>query len=146
MNDIQEVSGTVWAVFGHRLAIEGSAGRVLADLGPKGAEGIAVTVGDTVSLMGERKPTEIKVMSITLGDGAARAITWPKKPEHGQAEDDRPDPAAAIAAVKAQGYAVEGEPKRKPKHFEIVGTREGGRHELHVAFDGTIRKTKPNAA
>lgn len=141
MNDTQEVSGTVWAVFGHRLAIEGSAGRFLADLGPKGAEGLTVAVGDAVSLKGERKPTEIKVTSITLNQDAARAITWPAKPDQ-----DEADPSAAIAAAKDEGYAVEGEPKRKPKHFEIVGTKDGACHELHVAFDGTIRKVKPVAA
>lgn len=141
MNDTQEVSGTVWAVFGHRLAIEGSAGRFLADLGPKGAAGLTVAVGDAVSLRGERKPTEIKVTSITLNQDAARAITWPAKPDQ-----DEADPSAAIAAAKDEGYAVEGEPKRKPKHFEIVGTKDGARHELHVAFDGTIRKVKPVAA
>lgn len=146
MTDVQDISGKVWAVFGHRLAIEGNTGRVLADLGPKGAEKIAIAVGDTVSLTGERKPTEIKVTSIALGDGTTHAITWPKKPEHGKTEDDQPDPAAAVASVKAQGYAVEGEPKRKPKHFEIVGSKGGSRNELHVTFDGTIRKIKPVTA
>lgn len=141
MNDTQEVSGTVWAVFGHRLAIEGTGGRFLADLGPKGAEGLTVAVGDAVSLKGERRPTEIKVTSITLNQDAARAITWPAKPDQ-----DEADPSAAIAAATNEGYAVEGEPKRKPKHFEIIGTKDGARHELHVAFDGTIRKVKPVAA
>lgn len=138
MNEQQDVSGTVWAVFGHRLAIEGPGGRTLADLGPKGAAGIKISAGDTVFLKGERKPTEIKVTSLILGDGTAHAIPWPKKPEHGEA-----DPAAAIAAVEAEGYAVEGEPRRKPKHVEVVGSKDGTRHELHVAFDGTIRKVKP---
>ncbi len=138
MNDQQEVSGTVWAVFGHRLAIEGSEGRYLADLGPKGAEGLRIAAGDKVSLRGERRPTEIKVTSITLSDGESRNIAWPGKPGHGEA-----NPATAIAAAQAEGYAVEGEPRRKPKHFEVLGTRDGARHELHVEFDGTIRKTKP---
>jgi hypothetical protein len=138
MSDQQEVSGTVWAVFGHRLAIEGSDGRYLADLGPKGAEGVRIAAGDKVSLKGERRPTEIRVTSITLGDGASREIPWPKKPEHGEA-----DPATAVAAAEAAGYTVEGAPKRKPKHFEILGTKDGARHELHLEFDGTIRKTKP---
>ncbi len=142
MNDMQEVSGTVWAVFGHRLAIEEAGGRrCLADLGPKGADGIAVAVGDAVSLKGERKPTEIKVTSITLNDGAAREIAWPVKPDHGEA-----DPSLAIAAVEDEGYAGMGAPKRKPKHFEIVGSKDGTRHELHVALDGRIRKVKPLGA
>jgi len=141
MNDMQEVSGTVWAVFGHRLAIEGTGGRFLADLGPKDAKGIAVAVGDAVLLKGERKPTEIKVTSIALNGTAAREITWPMKPEHGEA-----GPSVAIAAARAEGYVVEGEPKRKPRHFEIVGAKDGAHHELHIEFDGTIRKVKPIAA
>lgn len=141
MNDMQEVSGTVWAVFGHRLAIEGPGGRVLADLGPKDAKGIALAVGDEVSLKGERKPTEIKVTAIAVNGGAAREITWPTKPDHGEA-----DPSLAIAAARAEGYVVAGEPKRKPKHFEIVGAKDGAHHELHIELDGTIRKVKPVAA
>ena len=137
MTDQQDVSGTVWAVFGHRLAIEASDGRYLADLGPKGAQGVRIAAGDKVSLTGECRPSEIKVASITLGDGTSRTIAWPSKPEHGPA-----DPAVAIAAAQAGGYAVEGEPRRKPKHFEVLGTKDGARHELHVTFDGTIRKTK----
>lgn len=144
MNDMQTVTGTVWALFGHRFAIEGKDGRCLADLGPKGAEGIAVAQGDTVTIKGARKPSEIKVSSITLADGTTRAVAWPTKHE-----DDKHaavDPDAARAAVKTQGYEVEGEPKRKPKHFEIVGVKDGVRHAIHVDLDGKIRHAKPVAA
>lgn len=140
MNDTQTITGTVWAVFGHRLAIKGKEGRSLADLGPKGAEGIVIALGDTVSIKGERKPTEIKVTSITLKDGTVHEIAWPKKPH------DEADPTAALAAVKAEGYAVEGEPKRKPKHFDVVGSKDGARHEIHVELDGKIRHAKLIAA
>ncbi len=58
----------------------------------------------------------------------------------GEAGSGEADPSAAIAAAEDEGYALVGEPKRKPKHFEIVGAKDGARHELHVAFDGTIRK------
>ena len=146
MNDMQEASGTIWAVFGHRFAIEGKEGRFLADLGPKGAEGIELKVGDAVSLKGERKPSEIKVRSLTLKDGSVRTIVWPTKPHEGKDTREPADPSAAIAAVRGQGYTVEGEPKRKPKHFEIVGSKEGARHEIHVELDGKIRKTKSLAA
>jgi hypothetical protein len=158
MNDTHSFTGTVWAVFGHRFAVEGQDGPVLADLGPKGSEGIAIAKGDTVSFTGERKPSEIKVTSLTLKDGTVREIAWPKKPHdekksHDEKKnaDEKPvhepaDPAAAIAAVKAAGYAIEGEPKRKPKHFEIVGSKDGARHEVHVGLDGGIHKAKPLAA
>lgn len=147
MDDIQEAMGTVWAVFGHRFAIEGQGGRLLADLGPKAAERIALKVGDTVTLKGERKPSEIKVTSLTLPDGSVRTIDWPKKRRSDGMDDKAPaDPAVAVAAVRAEGYAVEGEPKRKLKHFELVGIKDGTRHEFHVERDGRIRKTKPLVA
>lgn len=141
MSTTQHASGTIWAQFGHRLAIEGTDGRVLADLGPKGAEGLTLKPGDTVAVTGERKPSEIKVATLTLADGTVHTIDWPKKPDH--AEGKAPaDAAAAIAAVAAAGYAVDGAPVRKPRHFEIVGTRAGARDTLHVEFDGRIRKTE----
>lgn len=146
MNNMQTITGTVWAVFGHRFAVEAKDGRVLADLGPKGAEGIAVAAGDTVTITGERKPSEIKVTSISLKDGIDREISWPKKAHEEMAEGDLAGAAAALAAVKAQGYVVEGEPKRKPKHFEVVGSKDGVRHEIHVELDGKVRKAKPLAA
>lgn len=141
MNETQKASGTVWAVFGHRLAIEGEDGRFLADLGPKGFESITIAAGDTVSIEGERKVSEIKLSSITLNSGTVHEIAWPKKPHDDKAGHQVADPAAALATVKAQGYAVEGDLKRKPKHFEMIGSKDEVRYELHVEFDGTIRKS-----
>jgi hypothetical protein len=146
MTTLQEAAGTVWAVFGHRVAIEGREGRFLADLGPKGADGLEIAVGDDISVRGARKPSEIKVTSLTLKDGTVHEVAWPNKPHGGKGGNEPADPSAALAAVEAQGYAVAGEPARKPKHFEIVGAKDGVRHEIHVAFDGTIRKTKSLAA
>ena len=146
MSKTQTITGTVWAVFGHRLAVEGRDGRVLADLGPRGGEGLTMAVGDEISFTGARKPSEIKVTSITLKDGAVREIAWPTKEHDDKADREKADPAAALAAVRAEGYAIEGEPERKPRHFEIVGSKDGVRHEIHVELDGTIRKSKPLAA
>lgn len=58
---IQDVAGTVWAVFGHRSAIEGSRGRFLADLGSNEFESVEIRPGDAISRRDTRKPTEIKV-------------------------------------------------------------------------------------
>lgn len=146
MNDMQTITGTVWAVFGHRFAIDGKEGRILADLGPKGAEVIAIAHGDTVTITGEPKSSEIKVTLITLKDGTVCEIAWPRKLHTEKANQTPADPAAVLAAVKAEGYAVEGEPQRKPKHFEIVGAKDGIRHEIHVELYGKIRTAKPLAA
>ena len=151
--ELHDAAGTIWAVFGHRFALDGAGGRILADLGPKGAAGITLAVGDRVSLRGTRKPSEIKVASLTLADGSTRTIDWPEKdgakkdgtkphkPDHPTA-----DPAVAIRAVAAAGYAIAGAPERKPKHFELLGAKDGARHTLHVALDGTIKKAVPAAA
>lgn len=143
---MQEAAGTVWAMFGHRFAIDGSQGRFLADLGPRGAEAVSLKVGDAVSLKGERKPSEIKVTSLTLADGRVQAVEWPEKPSPKDKGHHTPaDPAVAVAAARAHGFVVEGAPERKPKHFEITGSKDGVRCEIHVELDGRIRKTKPLA-
>lgn len=135
----RDAVGTVWAVFGHRFALEGQDGRLLADLGPKGAEAITLKMGDKVSIRGEPRPSEIKVTSITLADGTVRNVDWTKKHKDHHAAAD---PAAAIAAVTAAGYTDLSEPRRKPKHFEIAGSKGGSRFDVHVELDGIIRKAK----
>ena len=142
-HDSHDATGTVWALFGHRFALDGAGGRILADLGPKGAAGIALAVGDRVSVQGTQKPSEIKVTRLTLADGSTRTIAWPEKEKH-----DHPpaDPALAIRAAEAAGYAVAGVPARKPKHFELRGAKDGAEHELHITLDGEIRKAKVLAA
>lgn len=141
MTDPHTATGTIWAVFGHRFAVEGPEGRFLADLGPKGAEGLTLAPGDTVTVSGERKPSEIKVSRLTLGDGTPRAVPWPAKPDHAPA-----DPAAALAAAREAGYAPSGETRRKPKHFEVPATKDGSAFTLHVDLDGSVRKAEPAKA
>ena len=143
MSRIETAAGTIWAVFGHRLAIESETGRVLADLGPKGAEGLALTIGDRISVEGERRPGEIKVSLLSLDGGEPRRIDWPAKagPDHGPG-----DPATALRIAQEAGYRVEGTPTRKPRHVEIRGVKDGAAFEIHVRGDGTIYKVKPFAA
>jgi hypothetical protein len=59
------LSGEVTEIFAHRFVVKTAAdGKVLADLGPKGAEQVLLKEGDRVELVGELKPSEIKVHSI----------------------------------------------------------------------------------
>lgn len=143
MSDIQQAHGTIWAVFGHRVALESGSDRVLADLGPGGMGSLSLKVGDTIRVAGERKPCEIKVTSLTLPDGTLHAISW-DRPHHAHAP--AADPERARDALRRAGYRIEGEPRRKPKHFELRGIRDGATFEVHVALDGTIRKAEPVAA
>ena len=58
------LSGEVTDIFAHRFVLKTADGKVLADLGPEGAEQVLLTEGDRVELWGELKPSEIKVHSI----------------------------------------------------------------------------------
>ena len=139
MSDTLTLSGTVADVFAHRFTLTTDAGTVLADLGPKGAERIAPAPGDAVTITGERKPSEIKVASITRGGETVDLSHGPRQ--------DPADPKPALAAVAKAGLKPLGEPHRKPKHFEVLARdADGSHHELHVGFDGTVRKRKPVAA
>jgi hypothetical protein len=148
-DDITTIIGVVADVFGHRFVIATKSGKVLADLGPKGAELIALREGDEVTLAGEMKPTELKVSTITRKGEAAIAVEHKKKPHEQdpaphRKHDAEADPAIALKAARDAGYAVVGSPRRKPQHFEVLGRNaRGGFVELHIEFDGDVRKRRP---
>jgi hypothetical protein len=60
--------------------------------------------------------------------------------------------AKALAALRAGrhgrinlgagDFKILGSPRRKPKHIEVLGRRKGEVCELHVEFEGHIRKSK----
>lgn len=132
------ITGKVTHVFAHRFVVETSEGAVLADLTPHGAEQHALQIGDVVSLMGEMKPSELKVSRLTAGQ---TTITIQHKKPH----DHHPhaDPGDALNAAREAGYEPVGQPHRKPKHFEVLGRRNHRLTELHIELNGDIRKTKP---
>jgi hypothetical protein len=132
------ISGRIIHVFGHRFVVQTDTGTVLADLTPKSAEQIALRIGDEVKLVGEMKPTELKVTRYSSAD-ATTEIEHKKKPD---AHHDA-DPRKALQAARAAGFDPLGEPRRKPKHFEVLGQRDKQLTELHIELDGHIRKTKP---
>jgi hypothetical protein len=137
------VSGTVTAVFAHRFVIEDAGAKYLADIGPEAVKHVDLKEGDKVSVTGERKPSEIKVTEITKADGKPIHIEHNKKHDHDEHHTYR-DPRTAIEAVTRHGFRVIAEPRRKPKHFEILGrSAKGEAVEFHVELDGAIRKRKP---
>jgi hypothetical protein len=137
------VSGTVTAVFAHRFLIEDAGTKYLADIGPQAIELVALKDGDKVTVTGEQKPSEIKVTEIIKADGKTIRIEHKKKHEHDEPHAYR-DPRTAVEAVTRHGFKVIAEPRRKPKHFEILGrSAKGEVLEFHVELDGDIRKRKP---
>jgi hypothetical protein len=139
------VTGTVEDVFGHRFVLSTEYGKILADLTPKGQMQCVLRSGEEITIEGERRPSEVKIRKITLG-GKTVEIGRGEDPHghrHHEPGRHRHDPTAAIAAVRKQGYEVIGDPRVKPKHFEILARKGDGLRELHVELDGHIRKAKP---
>lgn len=144
-NETVALSGTIQHVFAHRFTLDAGGSTHLADLGPKGAGAFPLSAGLAVTLEGERRPSEIKVTRIA-SEGREPVLIEHKKPQHapGHVHADGPaDPDLALAAVRKAGWTAEGEPRRKPKHFEILARqKDGDWTELHVDFAGAIYKRK----
>ena len=141
MPDHEQVkhSGTVGDIFAHRFVLELPQGNVLADLGPKGAKSFRLKKGERVHIEGEKKPSEIKVKTISLEGGKAVDMDHPS-PKH---EQDDVDPKIALQAAENAGYFVIGDPRRKPKHFDVRARNPKGKIvDLHIEFDGQISKEK----
>ena len=139
----RRLSGQVTDIFAHRFVVKTENGKVLADLGPKGAEQVPLKEGDRVNLIGDMKPSELKVHSIAKNGARPILIAHPGKP-HPPHEAEEADPEAALMSAEANGFTVVGKPRRKPKHFEILGRDAAGDMvELHIELDGALRKTRP---
>jgi hypothetical protein len=133
------LSGKITHVFAHRFVVQTPNGAVLADLTPLGADFVDLRIGAEVALEGEMKPSELKVTRFAC-DGKSVTIEHKKKSDHGHHEPA--DPAIAVEAARAAGFEPMGTPRRKPKHFEIQGRRNGQDYELHVELGGRIRKAR----
>ena len=135
-----KLAGKITHVFAHRFVVQTPEGAMLADVTPHGADIVKLRIGDDVVLEGERKPSELKVTRFICG---GRSVEIEHKKKHDHHHHDDVDPKVAIRAVREAGFEPIGEPRRKPKHFEILGLRNGRHSELHVELDGRIRKSKP---
>lgn len=136
------VSGKILHVFAHRFVVQAGASVWLADVTPKGIEKVSLAVGDEVTLEGEMKPSELKVERLTRG---GRTVEIGHGPPHGgphHHHHEPADPAIAVKAARAAGYEPIGDPRRKPRHFELLARRDGEAVELHIELDGHIRKIK----
>jgi hypothetical protein len=143
-NDAQTLTGEVADIFAHRFVVATKDGRFLADLGPKGAEQVALREGDHVTLTGEMKPSELKVHTIQKESGPLISLEHKNPNSRHPEPQDHADPKLALATVERNGFKIAAGPRRKPKHFEILGKDAAGVFvELHVALDGELRKTRP---
>ncbi|MGP7982414.1 hypothetical protein [Rhodoblastus sp.] len=140
-------SGTVTSGFARRFVVEGKDGKHLADIGADAVDLVGLHEGDEVTFKDRRKLSEIKVTEIAKGRGESMRLERKHKHERKNGHDRRRacrDPRAAVAAVKLEGFEVLGEPREKPKHFEILGRSTNGKFiEFHVEPDGAIGKRKP---
>lgn len=135
---ITNVQGKITHVFAHRFVIETKNGSVLADITPKSLELHALRVGETINVEGEQKPSELKVSRFTVG-GKSFAIEHKKLHEHPHADAK---PEIVLKSARDAGFETVGEPRRKPKHFEVLGRRDNKFTELHIELGGRIRKMK----
>ena len=134
-------SGKITHLFGHRFVLQTQEGAVLADVTPHGLEQIKLALNDTVTLEGEMKPSELKVARLTRA-GKTIHIEHKKKHHHHHHHDSDVDASTALASARAASFEILGSPRPKPKHFEVLGRRKGELCELHIEFDGHIRKSK----
>ncbi len=132
------ITGRITHVFGHRFVVETSQGAVLADLTPRGIDQYALRIGEVVSVSGEMKPSELKVSQLKAGKITIMI-------EHKKPHDHHPDAKSedAMKAARDAGFEPLGQPRRKPKHFEVLGRRNHRLTELHIELNGNIRKMKP---
>jgi hypothetical protein len=138
----RSLSGQVTDIFAHRFVVKTKEGKVLADLGPKGAERVPLREGDRVDLIGDMKRSELKVHSIARNGARPVLVEHPGKPH--PPHELEADPKPALKTVEANGFTVLGKPRRKPKHYEILGRDSAGDMvELHIELDGALRKTRP---
>lgn len=138
---LKTIKGKITHIFAHRFVVETNEGSVLADITPKGLEQAALRIGDTTEIEGEMKPSELKVSRLTIGKTTVTIDQKKPHEHHGHA-----DPKTALKSARNAGYEPIGDPRRKPKHFEVLGRRNNKLTELHIELDGHIRKMKDVAA
>jgi hypothetical protein len=115
----------------------GSRSRTTAAPGNRWSVRLRTTRLRPLVLEGEMKPSELKVSRLTCKGKSFDIGPKDKKNRH-PAELER-----AREFARAAGFEAVGEPRRKPKHFEVLGRRAGKLFELHVELNGQIRKAKP---
>ena len=150
-----KLEGEVREVFGDKIVVEGTSGRVLVETGPEGRLRAALSPGDKVSIDGIQRDGFVHAAGISK-DGGPRIALGPV-PGVGPGPGGRMGPGesggpprdagfafrqdAVIDAVTKAGFRDAKIAEVKKKHAEVTAVGADGRsYELNVEFDGRIRK------
>lgn len=158
MSKAVEFTGTVADVFAHRFTLATGDGKKLIDLGPGGEKGVKIEAGQEISVKGDEKPGEVKAHEVRIGDGEWQPVKVDEprdsKPPHGKDDDEKGGAKPALEPeledehvtklLDEAGYTDHGERERKPKHVEVIASKDGQRHKVHVHKDG-VKKAEPVA-
>ena len=144
-----KVAGRVDEIFGNKYILQDETGRALIELGPEGHDAVRGGVGQSVTVEGRFKEGFIHADAVTTPDGRRIELRDGKHgPKHGPGlhREDKPkdagfDEDVALAAAAAAGYRDARVRDVKKHHAEVAATSaEGKQYELHIEFDGAIRK------
>lgn len=140
--DVVSIDGTVKEIFGNKFIIEDANGRKLIETGPRGQDIARVAVGDRVKVDGRNREGFTHAGAITLANGQRVTLDGPglgpgpRGPGGGAFNQD-----AILGSVRNAGYSDARIQDVKKHHAEVIASnRDGKRIELHVEFDGNIRK------
>jgi hypothetical protein len=140
-----KISGTVTEVFGPRFVVETATGKILVDIGPKGAEKVTIKSGEKIEIEGDQNVNELHARRVTLSDGHAYELGKPGKTwREWLGGTPSPDamgffgPTEAKKLASEKGYQVSGDPVPAKKHFRVMASKDGKNYELDVHRDGNI--------
>jgi hypothetical protein len=142
-----KIAGTVTDVFGHRFVVETATGKVLVDIGPKGADKVVIKRGEKIEIEGGQNEDQLRAHRVTLADGHAYDVDKPGKIWRDWSFGNRaPEPTAPFGSAQAKklatekGYQVSGEPVATKKHFTVMASKDGKNYELRVHRDGEVER------
>ena len=142
-HETRSLSGQVTDVFAHRFVVKTGKGKVLADLGPKGAERVPLEGGRSRRPDRRHEAVGVEGSQHRKKRSAAGPRRSSRKPHPHPHDLEEADPKPALRTAEANGLTIVGEPRRKPKHFEILGRNPAGElFELHIELDGVLRKMR----
>lgn len=151
------IEGRVVERYGNALIVEDASGRMLVQLGKDSAALLPAAPGDRLQVDGRFQDGHVHATAVTLADGRVVALRGPGPhgPKHGKGPHgpkgpkgpgkSGPGPAydevVILAAAAAAGYRTPRVIDVKGRHAEVAASNDAGQPmELHVEFDGRIRK------